>query len=86
MEGSAGIWEAGAANAALVIWLIFLAETVVREPVAKPDVQARANVRIERGVKVGAQEWKMTPPEQRREVVRKTANGQAEVIRIVDFH
>jgi hypothetical protein len=69
-----------------VIWLFFLAETAVRDPLAKPDVQARASVRIERGVKVGAQEWKITPPEQRREVVRKAANGQAEVIRIVDFH
>ena len=65
--------------------LVLFAETIVRSgPTAPPD-QARATVRISRSVSAGQAHWREAPPERRREVVRKTADGRLELIRIVDY-
>jgi hypothetical protein len=77
--------KAGPAKLAVVLPFLIFAETVALAPAARPDVQARATVRVERGVKIGPEHWQDVPPGRRREVVRKTADGWTERIRIIDF-
>jgi hypothetical protein len=65
--------------------LLLIAETLARAVPAAPTEQARATVRISRSVSAGQAHWKDAPPERRREVVRKSADGRLERIRIVDY-
>ena len=76
------IWEQ---NGGTMLLFVLLAETAVKTPAAAPQVQARAAVRIERGVTTGPTEWKDAPLEMKREVVRKLPEGQTEWLRIVDY-
>ncbi len=65
--------------------LLLFAETIVRTGSAAPPEQARATVRISRSISAGKAHWKEAPPERRREVVRKSADGRIELVRIVDY-
>ena len=65
--------------------LVLFAETIVGSGLTAPPDQARATVRISRSVSAGKEHWKDARPERRREVVRKTADGRLELIRIVDY-
>ena len=65
--------------------LLLFAETIARAGPAAPPEQARATVRISRSVSAGKAHWKEAPPKRRREVVRKTADGRLELIRIGDY-
>ena len=50
-----------------------------------PERQARATVRIERPVRIGAEEWRRPSGERRREiVVRNSADGEVR-IRLTEF-
>ena len=67
--------------------LIFaiLAETLVRASgVAAPEAP-RATVRILHAAPATDDAWKIAPPERRREVVRKAADGRTERLRIIDY-
>ena len=65
--------------------LLLLAEIATATVASRPNVQARAAVRIDRAAKAGASHWKLAPSEQKRETVRKTADGRTERLRIVDY-
>ena len=68
----------------MLAFLLFAEAIVKSGPTAPPD-QARATVRISRSVSAGQAHWKEAPPERRREVVRKNADGRLELIRVVDY-
>jgi acyl-CoA reductase-like NAD-dependent aldehyde dehydrogenase len=68
----------------MLIAVIF-AETIVRAGgVAAPE-KPRATVRIVQAAPATGDQWKAAPPERRREVVRKAADGRVELLRIIDY-
>lgn len=64
--------------------LALLAETIVRTSGVAAQDPTSATVRIVRAAPASAQQWKDTPPERRREVVRKAADGRIELLRIIE--
>ena len=64
--------------------LLLLAETIVRSSGVAADDRPQAKVRIVRAAPASAEQWKEAPPERRREVVRKAADGRIELLRIID--
>jgi hypothetical protein len=66
-----------------MLMLVLLAGTIVRNGVGAQD-PPRASVRIVRAAPASARQWKDTPPERRREVVRKAADGRIELLRIIE--
>jgi len=64
--------------------LLLLAETIVRSSGVAADDRPQAKVRIVRAAPANAEQWKEVPPERRREVVRKAADGRMELLRIID--
>ena len=64
--------------------LFLLAETIVRSSGVAADDRPQAKVRIVRAAPANAEQWKEAPPERRREVVRKAADGRIELLRIID--
>ena len=64
--------------------LLLLAETIVRSSGVAADDRPQAKVRIVRAAPANAEQWKEAPPERRREVVRRAADGRMELLRIID--
>ncbi len=56
--------------------LLALADALVQSPAARPQVQAQATVRIERGVQAGEGQWRHHPLGQRREIRRKDSQSE----------
>ena len=67
-----------------MLMLVFLAETIVRTSSVAAQDPARATVRIIQAAPANAKEWKDAPPERRRELVRKAADGRIELLRIIE--
>ena len=67
-----------------MLMLVLLAETIVRTSGVAAQEPARATVRIIQAAPAGPREWKDAPPERRREVVRKAADGRIELLRIIE--
>ena len=65
------------------IWIL-LAETIVRTSGVAAQDPPRATVRIVRAAPASAEQWKDAPRERRREIVRKTADGRLELLRIIE--
>ena len=67
-----------------MLMLVLFAETIVRTSGTAAQDAPRATVRIVRAAPASAEQWKETPPERRREVVRKAADGRIELLRIIE--
>ena len=63
--------------------LLLFTEAVAR-PAVRPDRPATALVRIERGVRATAEQWRQTPQAQRRELRRRDDLGRLIVIRVIE--
>lgn len=64
--------------------LLVLAETIARTTGVAAAEKPRASVRIVRAAPATANQWKQTPPERRREILRKAADGRVELLRIIE--
>lgn len=73
------------ASIAAMLMLVLLAETVVRTSGVAALDRPQANARIIRAAPANAEQWKEAPPERRREVVRRTADGRIERLRIIEY-
>jgi hypothetical protein len=72
------------ASIAAMLMLFFLADSVVRTSAVAAPVRPRATVRILRPAPASADQWKEAPAERRREVIRKSADGRIELLRIIE--
>jgi hypothetical protein len=72
------------ASIAAMLLLFLMAESVVRTSAVAAQDPPRATVRIVRAAPASADQWKEAPPERRREVIRKSADGRTELLRIIE--